>query len=145
MYGAMFYTFNRERFSRGTVNTCEKTGYISNKRRRHWLDSEGIWGDNLEPACKHPTTVSAALLFFVLQSRKQRTEGTQTSHTRENREVTTRDHVRIGGAQQSGMVMVSPVRPLQKTNAQQQNGTAAAHSRWRRAVWKWKCVHQAIR
>ena len=71
----------------------------------------------------------SAFFFFVLQSRKERTEGTKTWNTRDMRGVTTRDHVIIGGAQQSGMVIVSPVRPLQKTNAQQQNGTAAAQSR----------------
>ena len=46
----------------------QKRVYLSNKRRRHGSDSEGIWGDNLEPACKHATTVQR--LFFCISKQK---------------------------------------------------------------------------
>ena len=41
---------NRKRLGRGTLNTCANFEGILSKTTRT-LDSEGIWGDELEPAC----------------------------------------------------------------------------------------------
>ena len=40
---------NRKRLGRGTLNTCANFEGILSKTTRT-LDSEGIWGDELEPA-----------------------------------------------------------------------------------------------